>query len=822
MCAASRAHQGFHVLLRRMITRKNIEIVSVYEKALEALLLFLVAAAPFAFGAVLPWGIAAIEVVAVIMLLLLVSRWRAERLIIVRTDAVFWVFLVSLGYVGAQAVMPARPFLPSSMYPYATRQEWLKLAAYGMIAYAACAFLRTPRQIQRMTAVMAVVGVVMSLCWLLRSFGVPAPRGIIGGDHFGAFLLLVIPIVLSFLWVPWPAAWRQTALPRRLLVVIAAGIPTVAFFYTFSRGAIISGACALCGMGILLARRRIVRSGRAVAVGTAVVLAALLWLGMGPVVERLKSTGDEIRSLSFGGRFPVWQQTVLFIKDHPAFGTGFGTFSVVFPRYKTPAMIGTRYMNVHSEPLEVLADTGVVGFLLLAGVVIVFVRSVVQGFRAQRDPYVIGTAIGFIGGLGGVGIHSLADMGLRIPATAVYAAVIAGMTLSLLRYGGRTPLCRDIVIPLSPDLRMIGYPAAVCVCALALVAAVRPAVADYYFQQALNTGACADQRALIEKASVWDPDNAQYQYERGKLYSMRGELELKIASLARAVKQQPTNSRFHSSLAWAYGQRVLVAEHAGAVDAEAFLSLAHRHFEKAIAAEPLNARPRRLYALWLLSREDQESRAEAVQQYDQAIALAPALARDALSQYFKYEQTYAGLKAMLGDTPGAHYAIMNMLYEHGGWDRYVPEFKRDMARAAPQERWPYYKLLSRRAGQQGDIRQSIALLEEYGVVDPDCADAQFYLADRMARLRPADWDAVFAHYERALSLAPENAFYREWYARHLYAAGRRAEGLSVLEGLVREDTENTAYRQLLREWYTALGSGRYQRPLYYELANDTE
>ena len=56
------------------------------------------------------------------------------------------------------------------------------------------------------------------------------------------------------------------------------------------------------------------------------------------------------------------------IADHPVFGVGPGNFYLLFPKYRPPDYqkipgLGGETYEAHNEPLQVLAETGPLGFL---------------------------------------------------------------------------------------------------------------------------------------------------------------------------------------------------------------------------------------------------------------------------------------------------------------------------------------------------------------------------------------------------------------------------------------------------------------------------
>ena len=331
------------------------------------------------------------------------------------------------------------------------------------------------------------------------------------------------------------------------------------------------------------------------------------------------------------------------------------------------------------------------------------------------------------------------------------------------------------------DYRLITrYPIAllaVCLLVIYAIAVIRPALADHYAN-------------IPEKAINFDPSNAEYHYKLGMLYGKSKAYELQLAEYQDAVSLNPTNSQYHQSLARAYGQINKVSE-------------AQQEFKTAIELSPTYYYPYQVYAIWLFNHPTAENIKKGVQVYRKAAALDPKLVDKALAEYFKIEKRYARLKKILADTPENHCKVMAMLLDAGLWEANESEFKKDMEAAS--HKYPYYKAISLYYEKRGDRIKSIEILADYLKIDPNCADAHFYIADGMVYIKPVNWQEVFLHYERALTLSPENTFYREWYARRLFYTKRYNDAITELEKIVAKDWWSVDLHRLLGDWYKTVG-----------------
>jgi O-antigen ligase len=113
-------------------------------------------------------------------------------------------------------------------------------------------------------------------------------------------------------------------------------------------------------------------------------------------------------------------------RDHPLLGVGLGDFETAYPRYQSlPSDLWIDH--AHNDYAEAVAETGLVGALLILSALALFLRLAFRDwghpFRSQASWIRLGAAIGCCGML----VHSLGDFNLHIPANAAWFAVLAGI-----------------------------------------------------------------------------------------------------------------------------------------------------------------------------------------------------------------------------------------------------------------------------------------------------------------------------------------------------------------------------------------------------------
>jgi O-antigen ligase len=194
---------------------------------------------------------------------------------------------------------------------------------------------------------------------------------------------------------------------------------------SFSRAGITFGLLAL--LLTMLASGRFARVRARLAVALLVLAAAvvpLVQIGSEKLVERYSSTAEDF--VAPGGRAVVWGNTLAMAAAHPVSGTGFGTFAVAYPLYRSPE-VRLFYAHAHNDVLQALAEGGIVGLPLWIAVLAPILYVALRCVAGAKGPL----AVGLAAGLTAIVLHSLVDFNLHIPADAATAVALAGALLGL-------------------------------------------------------------------------------------------------------------------------------------------------------------------------------------------------------------------------------------------------------------------------------------------------------------------------------------------------------------------------------------------------------
>jgi O-antigen ligase len=323
---------------------------------------------------------------------------------------------------------------PLSLYPFATARQLLKVLSYLGAFYLLIYHLNTLPRIRRLLICLLLIGSFEALYGLYGHFsGRPllapgrASGTFINANHFAGYLEIVIPLSLSLYMILarrrlFGLPWRQKIVAlfdsRRAaplgLILLGLLVMIVAVIFSISRAGIVSLAASLLifGLGSLHLRRR----RRGLLIILLLISGAFLvglWEGLAPVEERFVK-GPE----SLLGRYQIWPATWELIRDFPLLGTGLGTFASAFLTYQreSPSLY---FDHAHNDYLEILSETGGIGFCVLLGGLLVFVARTLSRLpnSSPREGQII--ALGGLSSLIALLLHSLADFNLAITSNVL-------------------------------------------------------------------------------------------------------------------------------------------------------------------------------------------------------------------------------------------------------------------------------------------------------------------------------------------------------------------------------------------------------------------
>lgn len=158
------------------------------------------------------------------------------------------------------------------------------------------------------------------------------------------------------------------------------------------------------------------------------------WVGVDKVVSRLQGTvvseqdkqARQFSEESLEARTVSARWSLDAVRERPWLGFGGGDFYSVFPRFKQSEWYGY-FDHTHNDFVEVAVDTGLLGFGLLAAVVLLTLWRVVRLYGQHQPRLNRGMAFGVAMAVSCLMIHSFVDFNLQIPANALTFVVVLSL-----------------------------------------------------------------------------------------------------------------------------------------------------------------------------------------------------------------------------------------------------------------------------------------------------------------------------------------------------------------------------------------------------------
>ena len=343
-----------------------------------------------------------------------------------------------------------------SLYRHATVNSLMM--AFGVVYFYFLLLSSVKRRSQLKSMVRAILYVGIALClyglfeklsghnhilwWrhLYKVHGFRVFGTFINPNHFAFFLNMMLMLFFGQLYYLMRSKRRhkvsrskplfrsfldnEADIQRLVFLAFCFGVMLLTLIMTGSRAAIFSLALSMSVMLILLyVKTR--KKGLFLIIGSLFVI--VLICGQRMDVERVIGRFGDLseENILEQGRMVHNRAVLPIIKEYLLLGTGLGTFEYVYPRYQPAYPPGYR-RELHNDWLQLMVETGIVGFLIVFIGFILLMKSFVALWWKRKDPFAVGLGIGCIGAILTSAIHSLFDFSLHIPANAItLAAVVA-------------------------------------------------------------------------------------------------------------------------------------------------------------------------------------------------------------------------------------------------------------------------------------------------------------------------------------------------------------------------------------------------------------
>jgi O-antigen ligase len=261
-------------------------------------------------------------------------------------------------------------------------------------------------------------------------------------NHLAGLLEMVLPFTVAWaLFARRKAAGEKPPARLRAMLksLLRGAVPMVSIVVIFG-GVVASGSkmgytAMLFGLLAMALAAVVTRlSGAAKWAGLAAIpvigIIAFAQLGNQDVLLRIESAVATEEGMTGEGRLPIWADSLRLLAANPVFGSGLGTYAAAFFSYQTTGL-GNHWTHAHNDYVEFATDLGAAGFLIFGGLMVLVVIRAARLVAPGRGSGADLVALGSIGALAAMGLHSVVDFNLQVPANALVLAWILGVAAGI-------------------------------------------------------------------------------------------------------------------------------------------------------------------------------------------------------------------------------------------------------------------------------------------------------------------------------------------------------------------------------------------------------
>jgi O-antigen ligase len=323
-----------------------------------------------------------------------------------------------------------------SLDPFSTQVAALHLFAYLIFLAALLTYVDSAKRLRAIVSFITIFGFAFAFFAILQAvlspnkiygiyesqFAVPF-GSFVNRHNFAAYMEMTLAAPLGLVFVG--------AIPRdkRLLYVTAIGLMGIALLLSGSRGGLISLLAEIFFLVILTTKTKsygqfAVKIAFAVLLVATIVVGAILIGGESSLTRFAETATSQDFSTN---RTHIWSVTMAVIKNNLPFGAGLGALGVAYTPFDSLNGF-ERVEQAHNDYLQILADAGIVGFLIGAFFVYKLFRTGLKNAKTS-DTFRRGVCVGALAGCFAILVHSLFDFVLHITAVAFMFITLISMVV---------------------------------------------------------------------------------------------------------------------------------------------------------------------------------------------------------------------------------------------------------------------------------------------------------------------------------------------------------------------------------------------------------
>ncbi|MDI6754963.1 MAG: O-antigen ligase family protein, partial [Thermodesulfobacteriota bacterium] len=340
---------------------------------------------------------------------------------------------------------------PISFFPFATKIEffkWLTLTGLFLFLLHWKLLSNGQRTTKHLIIVIMLVGIAESFYGMFEYFsgrrhilyleGTGLMSSVMGTfinrNYFAGYLLMVIPLSVGFLLAREASqtvhfkGWRHRLASldgKTILLGFGVILMILGLLFSASRMGIISLLLSITLISFFPGRRhREQKFSRSTVLIFSLALLWAAWIGLDAVISRFFSASEDFKM-----RWAFWVNTFQIFKDFPLLGSGLGTFTQIFPMYRSFHIRGF-VTHAENDFLQLASETGLIGIGLLFVLFLFLFIKALAGLRSlpslAPQRYI---AVGGLVGILALMFHSLVERNIQVPANAFLFTFIWALVL---------------------------------------------------------------------------------------------------------------------------------------------------------------------------------------------------------------------------------------------------------------------------------------------------------------------------------------------------------------------------------------------------------
>ena len=556
----------------------------------KKLFFFVLIFSPLAFGTVEPWSYAIMEISAC-------SAFFLYYIFIYRTNAelykapgiiplcLFLLFiLIQIIPLPAQIIKIISPAsyaiqetaskMTISIHPRATLLEFFRYSTYVIFYVFVVQILSDKNLLKKTVFVITVFGSVLAFSSILQFYlsdlalwfrQAPERANIMGPyinrNHYAGLMEMIFPVALALFLFHKPRTegsnfftgiieiFKQEKANIHILIGTGTLLIVTSIFVSLSRGGIVSTCIGLLFFLALSYKKKTSKKSSLLIISMIILIGlSVSWFGWDNIHDRFSKIQAPDGTLNIG-RLDPWEDSKGIISDFPLTGSGFGTFSDIYPLVQT--IDGkSDLQHAHNDYVELMTEGGIIGFVLVFSFLITLFYKTYTAFRLRKDAYSIYIYMGSVTGMISILIHSFSDFNMHVGANGLWFAFLAALAVSASNTRLKVKNIATNLLPVkSIRIKHVSFTTVASIFIIIVMCNVSILLARFYYSNISNSkigfSTPPEELGKIKKitkyASFFDPLNSEYVHATANVsWFLRDNKEAKEYYL-KSIQLDPTN-----------------------------------------------------------------------------------------------------------------------------------------------------------------------------------------------------------------------------------------------------------------------------------------